>query len=27
VLVFALHENQWEYGFNWRIGLWKDEEL
>jgi hypothetical protein len=21
VLVFALHEDQWEYGFDWHIGL------
>jgi hypothetical protein len=27
VLVFVLHEDPWEYGSNWCIGLQKDEEL
>jgi hypothetical protein len=25
--IFAFHENLWEYGSNWCIGLQKDEEL
>ncbi len=27
VLVFALHEDLWEYGSDWCIGLHKDEEM
>ncbi len=27
VLVFALHEDQWEYGSDWCTGLLEDEEL
>ncbi len=26
VLVFAFHEDWCEFGFNWHIRLWKDEE-
>jgi hypothetical protein len=26
-LVFALHEDLWEYGSDWCIGLHKDEEM
>jgi hypothetical protein len=26
MLVFVLHEISWEYGSDWCIGLWKDEE-
>ncbi len=27
MLVFALHEDRWEDGFDWCIGLLEDEEL
>jgi hypothetical protein len=27
MLVFVFREISWEYGSNWCVGLWKDEEL
>jgi hypothetical protein len=27
MLVFVFREISWEYGSNWCVGVWKDEEL